>query len=177
MSAALYTAFVLAVGVERLIELAISRRNARWSFERGGVERGRGHFPFMVVLHTGLLVGCVAEVWVLERAFPSALGWAMLALAVACQGLRYWVISTLGPRWNTRVIVVPGLPRIDGGPFRYLRHPNYVAVAVEGIALPMIHGAWLTAAVFTVLNAGLMVVRIRCEDTALDAAEAAEAVA
>ena len=172
----LYTGFVLAVAAERLVELAISKRNARWSFERGGVERGQGHFPFMVVLHTGLLVGCVAEVWFFNRAFVPVLGWPMLALAVVCQGLRYWVITTLGPRWNTRVIVVPGLPRIEGGPFRYIRHPNYVAVALEGLALPLIHGAWITAAVFTVLNAGLMIVRIRCEDAALDAAaEAVEA--
>ncbi len=171
MSAALYTGFVVAVALERLIELTISRRNARWSFERGGVEHGRGHFPFMVALHTGFLVACVAEVWLLDRPFVAALGWPMLALAVLCQALRYWVIATLGPRWNTRVIVVPGLPRIDGGPFRFVRHPNYVAVAVEGVALPLIHGAWLTALAFTVLNAGLMIVRIRCEDAALDAAE------
>lgn len=171
MSAALYTGFVVAVAIERLIELTISRRNARWSFERGGVERGRGHFPFMVALHTGFLVACVAEVWLLDRPFVAALGWPMLALAVLCQGLRYWVIATLGPRWNTRVIVVPGLPRVEGGPFRFVRHPNYVAVAVEGVALPLIHGAWLTALGFTVLNAGLMIVRIRCEDAALDAAD------
>jgi len=175
-SATFYTLFIMAVGLERLVELRISRRNARWSLERGGVESGRGHFPFMVALHTGLLFGCVAEVWWLDRTFDPALGWAMLALALACQGLRYWVISTLGPRWNTRVIVVPGLPRIEGGPFKYVSHPNYVAVALEGVALPLIHGAWLTAAVFTALNAGLMVVRVRCEDAALDAAARAEGV-
>lgn len=173
VSAWAYTALIAAVAIERLVELRISARNAAWSFARGGIERGRGHFPFMAALHTALLIGCVAEVWLLDRPFIPALGWPMLALALACQALRYWVITTLGPRWNTRVIVVPGLPRVTGGPFRYLRHPNYLAVVVEGVALPLVHGAWITAAAFTLLNAGLLVIRMRCEDAALDAAEAA----
>ncbi|MDD7963894.1 hypothetical protein [Actinomycetospora lemnae] len=86
MSAVLYTLLVVAVGVERLGEMAVSRRNAVWAFARGGVESGRAHFPVMVVLHTGLLAGCVAEVWLAGRPFLPALGWPMLALLVACQG-------------------------------------------------------------------------------------------
>lgn len=93
----------------------------------------------------------------------------MLVLVVAAQGLRWWCITALGPQWNTQVIVVPGLSPVTRGPYRlrWLRHPNYVAVAVEGAALPLVHGAWITALVFTVLNAALMVVRIRCEEAAL----------
>jgi len=91
----------------------------------------------------------------------------MLAVAAGCQVLRWWCIRTLGMRWNTRVIIVPGLPRVTGGPYRFLNHPNYVAVAAEGLALPLVHGAWLTALAFTVLNAGLMRVRIQCENDAL----------
>jgi methyltransferase len=164
---AAYTVLILLVGMERLAELRLSVCNARWSFARGGVESGRGHYPFMVVLHTGLLAGCVGEVWLLDRPFLPWLGWPMLALAIASQGLRWWCIATLGPQWNTRVIVVPRLPLVEGGPYRWLRHPNYVAVVVEGIALPLVHTAWLTAAVFTLLNAPLLAVRIRREEQAL----------
>ena len=175
MSAVLYTVLVLVVGVERLVELVVSKRNADWAFARGGVETGRGHFPFMVVLHTGLLVACVGEVWLADRPFIPALGWSMLALAVLAQVVRWWCITTLGPRWNTRVIVVPGLPLVTAGPYRWLSHPNYVVVVVEGIALPMVHTAWLTALVFTVVNAGLLTVRLREETRALRDASGAGA--
>ncbi|WP_066950616.1 isoprenylcysteine carboxyl methyltransferase family protein [Streptomyces lushanensis] len=167
-----YTLLVLAVGAERVAELVVARRNMRWSLERGAVERGQGHYPPMVVLHTALLLGCWAEVWLTGRPFVPALGWTMLAFVVAAQGLRWWCIRTLGPRWNTRVLVVPGLPLVTGGPYRLLRHPNYVAVVAEGLALPLVHGAWITALLFTVLNAALLTVRIRCENRALETAVA-----
>ena len=121
----------------------------------------------MVVLHTGFLIACVAEVWLAERAFSAPTGYLWLGIAILCQGLRWWVITTLGSQWNTRVIVVPGLPRVTGGPFKYLSHPNYLAVVLEGIALPLIHDAYVTAIGFTVLNAGLLFVRIRTENQAL----------
>ncbi|MEO9326216.1 isoprenylcysteine carboxylmethyltransferase family protein [Nocardioides sp. C4-1] len=162
-----FTVLVLAVGVERLAELVVSKRNAAWSFERGGVETGQGHFPFMVVLHTGLLVGALVEVWVRRPDPPAVLVWTMLGLVVASQALRWWCITTLGPRWNTRVIVVPGLAPVTDGPYRLFSHPNYVAVVAEGVALPLVGGAWVTGVVFTVVNAGLLVVRIRVENRAL----------
>lgn len=169
-----YTVLVLATGGERIAELVVSARNARWSFARGGVEYGRRHFPPMVALHTGLLLACLAEVWLLGRPFLPWLGWPMLALVAASQALRWWCIATLGPRWNTRVIVVPGLPLIARGPYRWLRHPNYVAVVVEGFALPLVHTAWLTAATFSVLNAVLLLAfRLPCENRALTASEPA----
>ena len=166
-SALAYTGLIGLTALERLAELVVARRNAVWSFNQGGVEYGFSHYPFMVVLHTGFLLGCIAEVWLLERPFIPELGWPMLALALACQGLRWWCITTLGHQWNTRVIIVPGLTPVTGGPYQYFKHPNYVAVALEGLALPLVHTAWITAAVFTVLNAGLMVVRIRTENAAL----------
>jgi methyltransferase len=166
-SAAWYAVLILAVGGERLAELMLSARNARWSFQRGGVESGRGHFPPMVALHTGLLAGALVEVVVADRPFLPWLGWPMLALALGSQGLRWWCIATLGVRWNTRVIVVPELPLVARGPYRILRHPNYVAVVVEGLALPLVHTAWLTAVAFTALNVPLIAVRIRCEERAL----------
>lgn len=162
-----FTALVALVGVERLAELVVSKRNAAWSMERGGVETGFGHYPFMVVLHTGLLVGALAEAWVRRPEVPSTLAWSMVALVAASQALRWWCITALGRRWNTRVIVVPGLAPVDGGPYRLFKHPNYVAVVVEGLALPLVHAAWVTALVFTVLNAALLTVRIRTEDAAL----------
>jgi methyltransferase len=164
-----YFALVGLVALERIAELAVSRRNIAWSLARGGVVSGRGHYPPMVVLHVGLLAACVLEVALADRPFVPGLGWTMLTLVVAAQALRWWCITALGPRWNTQVVVVPGLPLVRRGPYRltWLRHPNYVAVAVEGFALPLTHGAWLTALAFTVLNAALMVVRIRCESAAL----------
>jgi methyltransferase len=162
-----YTVLVVLVGVERLAELVVSQRNLRWSRSRGGVETGAGHYPAMVALHSGLLVGCLAEVWLADRPFVPGLGWPMLAVVIAAQGLRWWCIATLGPQWNTRVVVVPGAGRVAGGPYRWLRHPNYLAVVVEGAALPLVHTGWLTALVFTVLNGWLLRVRIGVENRAL----------
>jgi methyltransferase len=172
VSQVLYTIFVVLVGFERLAELVVAKRNLAWSLAKGGRETGFGHYPFMVVLHTGLLVGCVLEVWLGHRPFVPALGWPMVVLVLASQGLRWWCVHTLGPQWNTRIIVVPNLGRVTGGPYRFFSHPNYVAVVVEGAALPLVHTAWVTAVVFTVLNAGLLTVRIRAENTALVAASA-----
>jgi len=166
-SEAVYTVLIGLVAAERVAELVVSQRNLRWSRQRGGVEAGAGHYPAMVVLHTGLLAGCLAEVWLADRPFLPGLGWPMLVLVLAAQGLRWWCIATLGPQWNTRVVVVPGAGRISGGPYRFFAHPNYVAVVVEGFALPLVHTAWLTALVFTVLNALLLRVRIRTEAGAL----------
>ena len=162
-----FTVLVALVGLERLAELVVSTRNAAWSFARGGVESGRGHYPVMVLLHTGLLVAMLVEAWVRRPDVAPLLAWSMLALVLASQALRWWCIATLGRRWNTRVIIVPGLAPVASGPYRLLPHPNYVAVVVEGVALPLVHAAWLTALVFTVANAALLVVRIRVENAAL----------
>jgi len=166
-SAGWYTLLVVLVGVVRLVELSVAQRNLRWARERGAVETGAGHYPVMVALHSALLVGCVVEVWVADRPFIPALGWPMLVLLLAAHVLRWWCIRTLGPQWNTRVLRVPGMPLVTGGPYRWLNHPNYVAVVVEGFALPLVHTAWITAAVFTVLNALLLRVRLRVETEAL----------
>jgi methyltransferase len=162
-----YVLLILAVGVERIAELIVARRNLARSLARGGHEVGFAQYPFMVALHAGLLAGAVAEVWFGDRPFLPWVGWPMLAVVVAAQGLRWWCIRTLGSQWNTRIVVVPGAPRITSGPYRWLRHPNYVAVVAEGVALPLVHTAWITALTFTVLNAALLTVRIRVEDAAL----------
>ncbi|GFG67223.1 hypothetical protein MKUB_47130 [Mycobacterium kubicae] len=163
----MYYLLILAVAVERLAELVVAQRNARWSFRQGGKEFGRRHYGVMVVLHSALLVGCAVEPWALHRPFIPWLGWPMVALLALCQGLRWWCITSLGKRWNTRVIVLPHAPLVVRGPYRFMHHPNYVAVVVEGFALPMVHTAWLTAVTFTVANAILLSVRLRVENSVL----------
>jgi methyltransferase len=162
-----YVGLIAAVVVERLAELVVSKRNWAWSRERGATEFGAGHYPVMVVLHVGLLAGCLIEVIALHRPFIPSLGWPMLVVVAAAQLLRWWCITTLGHQWNTRVIVIPGAQRVTGGPYRMIPHPNYVAVVIEGIALPLVHSAWITAVVFTVLNALLLRTRLRVENDAL----------
>jgi methyltransferase len=162
-----YYALVAAVAVERLAELVVSRRHAAETLRRGGVESGQGHFPVMVALHTALLAGCLVEPIVLHRVFIPALAWPMLALVVAANAMRGWCMISLGSRWTARVIVIPGMPLVKTGPYRWLAHPNYVAVVVEGAALPLVGSAWITACTFTALNAVLLTVRVRCETRAL----------
>lgn len=155
------------LGLERLVELRLSHRNAAWARARGAVEYGQGHFGWMKLLHTAFLFGCAAEVLLLGRPFVPAVGWPMLAVALGAQGLRYWAVASLGRRWNTRVLVLPTAPAVTRGPYRLMRHPNYLAVILEGIAIPLLHSAWITALLFSALNAALLVVRIRCEESAL----------
>jgi methyltransferase len=162
-----YLLLITVVGLERLVELVVSERHARWAFARGGIEYGQSHYPVMSAVHAALLISCLAEVAVADRPFLPWLGWPMLALVIAAQALRWWCIATLGNQWNTRVIVVPGLRLVTTGPYRWLRHPNYLAVAVEFFALPMVHTAWVTAVVFSAANLGLMAVRIPVEERAL----------
>ena len=162
-----YALLIAAVAVERLIEVRVAERNRAASSTRGGVEFGAGHYPVMVALHFGLLVGCLVEPIMLHRNFIPALGWTMVAVVLAAQALRWWCITTLDYQWNTRVIVIPGAGRITGGPYRLIPHPNYVAVIAEGVALPLVHSAWVTALVFSILNAWLLATRVRVENTAL----------
>ena len=162
-----YVLLVVAIALERLAELVVSRRNLSWSLQQGGHEVGAGHYPAMVALHSGLLVACILEVALAHRPFIAPLGWAMIVVVLATQALRWWCITTLGPRWNTRIVIIAGLALVRGGPYRWLKHPNYVAVVVEGAALPLVHTAWITAVAFSGLNAALLRVRIRAENLAL----------
>ncbi len=164
-----FVGLVVVVACARLVELRVAARHLAWARARGGVERGAGHYPVMVALHLGLLVGAPLEVWLLDRPLVPALAASMLVLLVAAHALRWWCIRSLGPQWNTRVVVVPGLPLVARGPYRlpWLRHPNYVAVVLEGVALPLVHGAWLTALLFTVADLALLAWRVRVEEAAL----------
>lgn len=163
----LYTALVGVVALGRLVELRIAGRNLRSLLARGGVEIAPEHYRWMVLLHTLFLAACPLEVWLLGRAFFPALGAVMLVLLVLAAGLRWWVVATLHGRWTTRIVVLPGVTPVTGGPYRFLRHPNYLAVILEILALPLIHTAWITALVFSLANALLLRVRIRAEEEGL----------
>lgn len=162
-----FTLIILLVAGERIVELVISKRNLDWSFAQGGVEYGRSHYKYMVVIHTFLLIGALVEVWASRPNLQPLLFWGFFALAMGSQALRWWCIGTLGKRWNTLVVIIPGLSAISGGPYRWLKHPNYVAVVIEGIALPMVGSAWRTALIFTVLNIFVLSARLKSENAAL----------
>lgn len=158
---------LVVLAVQRVAELRLAKRNEAWAREQGAREFGARHYPLFFVLHGGWLLGCGAEVSLGDEALP-ALWWLWVGVFAAAQGLRYWAIGTLGRRWNTRVLVLPGLAPIARGPYRWIPHPNYVAVALELAAVPLAVGAGWTAAVATGLNAGLLLgVRIPCEMKAL----------
>ena len=158
---ALYWILAL-VAVQRLAELVHAKRNTARLLARGGVESGKGHYPFIVVLHAAWLVSMALLI-------PSETPpyWSLIGVYVALQGARYWTIRSLGANWTTRIIRVPGEPLVKSGPYRYVRHPNYLVVAAEIAVLPLAFGAWEIAAVFFLLNAAVLTVRIRIEDAAL----------
>lgn len=162
----LYLALVGAVALQRLLELRASNRNVRKALARGAREHGRRHYPAMVALHVLFLPSCAAEVLAAPRRFRPALGWTALGGLAAAQLLRYWAIATLGERWTTRILVHPSDAPVTTGPYRFVRHPNYVAVALEMALLPLVHSAYWTAAVFSAANAVLLSVRIRAEERA-----------
>lgn len=162
---ALWLALAFVV-VQRILELRLAQANLRWALSQGAREYGREHYPLFFLLHLGWMLG-----WLLEglaRQQLSPIWWLWLAVFVLAQGLRYWAIQSLGRYWNTRIIIVPGAKKIAGGPYRYLRHPNYLAVALELLSLPLIFNAWITALAATLLNAWLLLtVRIPAEEKAL----------
>lgn len=163
----LYLVLVAAAAGELLVALAVARRNARWLRDRGARELGRGHYPAMVAVHVGLVTAPPAEVLLLDRPFDPLLGWPMLGLTVAGIAMRWWSASALGRRWTTRVFVLPGAGLVRRGPYRVLRHPNYVGVVAEVVALPLVHGAWLSSLVLTVALAAVLARRLAVESEAV----------
>ncbi len=162
-----YVGLIGLVVLERLVELLLTRRNARRLAQRGGIQVGSAHYPWMVALHSSLLIAAPAEVLLLHRPLVPALAFSMLALVGLTMGLRYWAISSLGDRWTTEIWVVPGEQAIVRGPYRYLRHPNYLAVVIEVAALPLVHTAWISAVFFSLGNVWVLKQRIRAEEAAL----------
>ncbi|WP_425146226.1 isoprenylcysteine carboxyl methyltransferase family protein [Deinococcus sp.] len=155
---------VLGLGLQRLLELRVARRNREWAMRQGAREYGQRHFPLFFVLHGGWLLGTLLE----GRRSRGRVSLLWLTLLLLAQPLRYWVIATLGRQWNTRILIVPGATRISGGPFKYLKHPNYAVVALEMISAPLSVGAWRTALVASLCNAALLrLIRIPAEEWAL----------
>jgi methyltransferase len=167
MMAAFNTAAVAVLAVvtlQRLAELLYSRRNEVWLRDQGAVEHAPGHYPAIVLLHAAWLLG----LWILAVGVQPHLGW--LAGFVVLQALRVWVLATLGRRWTTRILVLPGRPLVMAGPYRFLPHPNYAVVVAEIFVLPMVFGLTLYGLVFSMLNAAVLWVRIRAESEALSGA-------
>jgi methyltransferase len=162
-----YLGGLALLAVERAMELALSTRNARRLLARGGVEVGRGHYRPMVLFHALFLAACVGEALLAPAPPPPPLAAGAAAGALLAQALRWWAITTLGERWSTRVVVLPGAPPVTGGPYRFVRHPNYLAVVLEMACVPLAYGSWRTALLFSAGNAGLLAVRIRAEERAL----------
>lgn len=166
LSAAFLVFAVGLVALQRLLELALARRNERKARARGAVEWGRGHYPYIVGLHVLWLISTLVEGLLRGPELPAF--WPVaLVLFLLVQPLRYWAILSLGESWNTKILVVPGATMVRRGPYRYFAHPNYVVVVVEILAFPLIFDAWMTALVFSVLNAVVLRVRIREENRAL----------
>jgi methyltransferase len=156
------TVIVAFVALQRIAELTLARRNTRRLFARGAVEHGRRHYPLFVVLHALWLAAVL--LFVPEDA---TVHWPFVALLVLLQAGRAWVIMSLGERWTTRILVLPGAPLVRRGPYRWLRHPNYLIVVLEIAALPLAFGAWKIALIFSAANLALLWWRIRVEEAAL----------
>jgi methyltransferase len=163
------------IALQRLSELAVSKRHTAYAMARGGIEHGRGHYWLFVVLHAGWLIGWNVE-WILGgRQLPDWWAWCA-AIALLLQGLRYYVIRTLGVSWNTRIITWPDMPIADKGVFTLVKHPNYLVVALELAILPMMVNAWWTALIATILNAIILLgIRIPAEERALRDVRASQA--
>jgi methyltransferase len=155
------------VAVQRLAEVAYAEKNTRALLARGAVEVGRAHYPLIVLLHAAWLVAILYFL----PAYVT-IHWIWLGLFIVLQGLRVWVLATLGPYWTTRIITLPGAPLVKKGPFRLIRHPNYTVVACEIAVLPLVFGEITVAIVFSILNAIILFWRIKQEDAALAARRA-----
>jgi methyltransferase len=167
MSVVIYTLFLAAVGLGRLVEMGISRRHQRALAARGAAKIAEPHFRWMVLLHGGVLAGTALEVWLLARPFIPALALPMIALFALSNALRWWVIRTMAEHWNVQVVDSLELGVVTRGPFRWIRHPNYLAVFVELIAVPLIHTAWLTALLGGLAHIWVLRQRIAVEEAVL----------
>lgn len=152
---------------QRLIELKIARHNEQWMKSRGGIEKGAEHYKWFIILHTAFFMSILFEVLIIGESQPKQLNVYLLTIFLLTQVGRVWCIYTLGKFWNTKIIVIPGVSLIRKGPYKYMKHPNYVIVGVELFIIPMLFGAYMTAIIFPILHIILLRVRIPREDKAL----------
>jgi methyltransferase len=167
MSLYIFSAFIFLLALQRLGEVFLSTHNEKAILARGGQEHAPGHFRAMKLMHLCWLIAMPLEVYVFERIFTWYLFIPALLITIIGQFLRYAAISTLRDRWTVRIMTIPNAPPVVGGIFRYIRHPNYTGVVLEILAVPLLHTAYLTALVFSLLNALVLYVRIGEEEKAL----------
>lgn len=162
----LFAAFIGFVIIQRIIELMIARNNEKRMKREGAFEFGQAHYPWMVQMHAGFFLALILEVWLFKKSL-SPFWPILLSLFILAQAGRVWALASLGKYWNTKVIVLPGANVVKKGPYRFIRHPNYAIVTLELIVIPLLFEAYVTAAVFSVLNAIMLSVRIPAEEDAL----------
>ncbi|WP_411335097.1 isoprenylcysteine carboxyl methyltransferase family protein [Metabacillus indicus] len=158
--------FLTIMILQRLSELVLAKRNEKRMLNLGGQEHGKSHYPWIVALHSLFLLSFLMEVQLFDKQL-SPLWMVILPIIVFTQIIRYWAVFSLGPYWNTKIIIVPDLEVVAKGPYKYMRHPNYLVVAVEILFLPILFQAYATAVTFTLLNAVILSIRIPAEERAL----------
>lgn len=162
-------AFLIFIGfiiIQRLMELAVARRNEKWMKAKGAMEFGSGHYPFIVLIHAGFIVSTIVEVLYFDRGLSRY--WPLLfTVFLLTQGVRVWAIASLGPYWNTKIIVLPDAQIVRRGPYRFIKHPNYLVVALEILTIPLLFNAFFTAVIFTLFNLLILCIRISAEEKAL----------
>jgi methyltransferase len=162
----MFAALVVFLLIQRVFELVLAEGNRRWAREQGGKESGQWHYPLIVAVHAAFYLSLVLEYRYLSSGW-NPLWPVWLAILVLALGLRVWAIASLGRYWNTRIIVVPGKKPVMRGPYRWIRHPNYLVVATEILVIPVLCGAYLTALSFSAINAVVLYLRIREEERAI----------
>jgi methyltransferase len=162
----IFSIFISVMIVQRLLELVIARRNERWMKSQGAIEFGMKHYQYIVLMHSLFFAFLLFEKITFSRELSSF--WPLLAAVFVCaQLIRVWAISSLGSYWNTKIIVLPNVDVVRKGPYRYLKHPNYLVVSLELLVVPLLFGAYITAVLFTLLNILMLSIRIPAEEKAL----------
>lgn len=154
--------FISFLIIQRLTELYISRRNEKWLLSKGAVEYRRGHYPFMVGMHTAFIFSLIGEYYLAD--YPHTLSYIFLGLFILLLAFKFWVLNSLGTYWNTKIYRVPGAGPIKKGPYKLFKHPNYADVVCEIAIIPLVFHLYYTAAIFTILNTIMLTVRIRVEN-------------
>ena len=162
----LFTIVLTIVIIQRLVELIVAKRNEKWMRSQGAFEAGAVHYPFMVAMHMAFFASLIIEVIVLDQTL-SPFWIPLLCIFLLAQVLRLWCLMSLGKFWNTKIIILPGADVIRKGPYKFIRHPNYLIVTTELLILPLLFGAYFTAIVFSLLNLWMLSVRIPAEEKAL----------
>ncbi|RFU64072.1 hypothetical protein D0469_19215 [Peribacillus saganii] len=162
----LFGGFIAIVCLQRLAELFIAKRNEHWMKQQGAIEFGNNHYRWMVAMHLGYFLSLIIEVSFFRTGI-SPIWWLWLAIFIAAQAGRVWSLSSLGRYWNTKIIVMPGANVVKKGPYKFIKHPNYIIVATEILVMALLFNAYITAALFTCLNLAMMGVRIPAEERAL----------